>query len=1416
MPKKLSVHGNLYEVDDSIQGADYEATLDELEAHSKQKNVGRFLTALAKAEGAEYDTVVGYKHKVTDFSRHPQIIGLVTKEGPSTAAGRYQITATTFKEFAPKAGVADFSPESQDKVALKIIEQEGALADIQEGRFRQAVEKLGGRWASLPSSKYSQPTRTMEWFEKQLGIAPSKAPEAGSPQATVAEAPVAGPAPYGKVPEKIDPAKLKDNADWVRASKQLWNLRNRANFTGTDEEAADAGKSFMGYFNSNMVAMGRYASDLIANGTQEDKEAFLFLMETYDNTEWSWEGAGRAALGMVTDPTNIPGALTLGIGTAGKVMASTAAKQGLKSALLTSLGRTGIIAGVEGAIVGGVDNSVRQGIAVSAGRQEDVSLLGVAGGAATGAAFGVAVGTAGDAAITGIGRIVKSLRKAPASPVAPSNQATPAVGSQTAPSAPLEAPILTSPGPGIAPGPGIVAAEVLPGPGTAPGPGLAPGPKLAFPVILTEADLAEAVARQQKGRLWVDDLTPNVGPEGSAKIDVPKLSGKLVDAEGKPVGDSPAGLRATAINQQELLVAARQVTDQLRSLDDNALHATIEQLRRTVSLEDAPVVLKGIQVLKDEMVVERAKLAKELTEGKPTAARSIDLLRKLDELDTRSAPVIYGDDATGSLAGSLLRQRQTQSIPVPEAFNVQSLMSMGYSRLQAEAEYARVAQGLRQTAEAKALSGDFEQRIQRALHAGDTEEALRLAIEKRIEIDKLVEREMPGSAGIMTKLTEAAISNVFSVTTLQINIVPAALKTAVLPLVRAIVSDPLSAVTRRQMVAHYSALVSSMKGAAKAAWASAKYEQAILTRDGNKALEGEMANTGRFGGLLRTIPRLLNASDEFLGQINYAGYISGRAAAQATTEGIAKGLKGKPLDEAVSKAIDGAMARAFEQASGDAILQPLLNKAHNLGLRGEKALLWVRKEALASGKSLMHGSDEAGLNFVKDTLYKRQFSAQGGASSLARTVETGLNRHPWIKLASGQLFFRTPIRVFEEGIRLTPGLQLIAPGYLKDLRGLNGVERQVRAQGEALASVAITSAVVALYAKGSIRGDGAYSDYKQAKTSGDGPGAGLYTVKNDDGSTWVYRNFDPLATPMKIIVNTLERLDKLAIRQAQGEDISMDTWEGAVSHLTVGATAIASALRDANLAGGVDGLMDLYEILADPEAEQSAGLKLFGDKLALLVPNTFTKIAKMNDPEMKDPAAFWQVVEQRLAGIPGSSRLDESKTSKSYDALGQVRRIADTGVLHNIASTASVTEQAKGMSEDAQFVMDEMDRLQQQTGAIFTAVKPKHRTTGDLDLRTVMTTDGKETLYDRWMTKLRAMEPETLIRPLIESPLSEGTFADKGDKAASVQKLIRNLSDGAFAELMAEEQPLMDKMHSVITGKSEAKSGQRDWLLRDK
>ncbi len=76
----------------------------------QRQRLAAFLEATSASEGANYDTIVGGS-SFSDYSKHPGKTGLTTADGNSTAAGRYQITGSTFGEVAPKLGIKDFSPE---------------------------------------------------------------------------------------------------------------------------------------------------------------------------------------------------------------------------------------------------------------------------------------------------------------------------------------------------------------------------------------------------------------------------------------------------------------------------------------------------------------------------------------------------------------------------------------------------------------------------------------------------------------------------------------------------------------------------------------------------------------------------------------------------------------------------------------------------------------------------------------------------------------------------------------------------------------------------------------------------------------------------------------------------------------------------------------------------------------------------------------------------------------------------------------------------------------------------------------------------------------------------------------------------------------------------------------------------------
>jgi muramidase (phage lysozyme) len=146
-------------------------------------NVRQFLDFLGKAEGADYNVIVGGR-RFDDYSAHPGVVGLRTRYGPSTAAGKYQITKTTYNDIAPKLGITDFSPASQDRIAVELLRRRGALDQVAQGNFDEAINRLGNEWASLPSSRKTQPKRSWEWVKKNLGE-PTQVAQAPTPSEPV-------------------------------------------------------------------------------------------------------------------------------------------------------------------------------------------------------------------------------------------------------------------------------------------------------------------------------------------------------------------------------------------------------------------------------------------------------------------------------------------------------------------------------------------------------------------------------------------------------------------------------------------------------------------------------------------------------------------------------------------------------------------------------------------------------------------------------------------------------------------------------------------------------------------------------------------------------------------------------------------------------------------------------------------------------------------------------------------------------------------------------------------------------------------------------------------------------------------------------------------------------------------------------
>lgn len=129
-------------------------------------NVVAFLNMLAWSEGTDngkqrtrdrgYDVLVGGQ-LFTSYADHPRVlVDLPKLRIQSTAAGRYQLLRRYFDSYRKTLNLRDFSPLSQDLIALQQIRERRALPLIQSGKVVEAIKAVRNIWASLPGAGYGQ------------------------------------------------------------------------------------------------------------------------------------------------------------------------------------------------------------------------------------------------------------------------------------------------------------------------------------------------------------------------------------------------------------------------------------------------------------------------------------------------------------------------------------------------------------------------------------------------------------------------------------------------------------------------------------------------------------------------------------------------------------------------------------------------------------------------------------------------------------------------------------------------------------------------------------------------------------------------------------------------------------------------------------------------------------------------------------------------------------------------------------------------------------------------------------------------------------------------------------------------------------------------------------------------------------
>jgi muramidase (phage lysozyme) len=124
-------------------------------------NLKAFLDMIAVSEGTAgkgddgYNVIVGGA-LFESYDDHPRKLVWLRPGLASTAAGRYQLLSRYYDAYKKQLNLPNFSPISQDLIAIQQIRERGALQDIEKGYISVAIDKVKNIWASLPGAGYGQ------------------------------------------------------------------------------------------------------------------------------------------------------------------------------------------------------------------------------------------------------------------------------------------------------------------------------------------------------------------------------------------------------------------------------------------------------------------------------------------------------------------------------------------------------------------------------------------------------------------------------------------------------------------------------------------------------------------------------------------------------------------------------------------------------------------------------------------------------------------------------------------------------------------------------------------------------------------------------------------------------------------------------------------------------------------------------------------------------------------------------------------------------------------------------------------------------------------------------------------------------------------------------------------------------------
>ena len=568
-------------------------------------------------------------------------------------------------------------------------------------------------------------------------------------------------------------------------------------------------------------------------------------------------------------------------------------------------------------------------------------------------------------------------------------------------------------------------------------------------------------------------------------------------------------------------------------------------------------------------------------------------------------------------------------------------------------------------------------------------------------VEDFVHRSVAGDA--VDVFTEFTINNMFSVATMTLNALTAAVNTVVNPALRvvggAIGSDRDEVL---KGMATYQGIMSNAWMSLKMGTKSLFREEAILDSGGqafklhsNKAISTDrfqsLKNTKRgyivdaLGNIIRFPSRVLNGTDEFSKQIGYRSFIY----SEGWYEGMKKGLKGKELSNYITQKIN-----------------------QSIGKNGEAL-------------------DPKALDYARMNTFTRDFDpSKSIVGAFGEAVSSISNsRNPVIRAIGKHIFpfVKVPFNILDQSIDLTPGLNLLRRRTWDDLKGVNGPTAKALRYGRIATSASIAAVAYDLEKKGVLTGSEKRNYTQQENLKGLSHPPNSIKIGNE----WhPLERFEPYSTPLLFMANLSNMSDQLSERELS---------EGVASFAILMEESIQSKRYLQNLTDLID--------LATEEDEERVKTKYdrFMRKKAMLAIPGVVRFTN-NDPYYREVYNLQQAMMNRLGMGDGSETRNPIDPKRNMFGEARLKnRFFDYDEFNDSMSVESATNAAFdyfGTQEATESPLEkELARLITDSDARFPL---QERTHGNLDLTSYRDPQTGQSALDRMRELLgEVTDPQT-------------------------------------------------------------------------